>query len=415
MINLDLTFSLRCGGQRKKLKTKTLTTMMKNFGLSIPTRLVFGIGELKRMAKLPLPGKKALIVISAGTSMKQFGYLDTVVAQLKEAGVESVIFDKIQPNPTKVHVDEGAALCKAEGCDFVLGLGGGSSIDTAKASAVVVAMGGDLWDYVSGGHGKGLPVTKALPIVAIPTTAGTGTEIDPWGVITHEELTENIGFGFEQTYPVLAIVDPETMVSIPPKLTAYQGFDAFFHAAEGYINSKVASPISDLYALEAIRLLAKYLPKVVADGKDVHARAKVAWGSTLAGMVESTSCCTGEHAMEHALSAFYPKLPHGAGLIAISKAYFKTFKNDCMKRYMKMAEKMTQQKAARPSDFLDALATMQRLCGVDNIKLSDYGITPADFDKFVENAISTGAQMLDFDPRFLTKEEIRSIYQDSYK
>ena len=415
MINLDLTFSLRCGGQRKKLKTKTLTTMMKNFGLSIPTRLVFGIGELKRMAKLPLPGKKALIVISAGTSMKQFGYLDTVVAQLKEAGVESVIFDKIQPNPTKVHVDEGAALCKAEGCDFVLGLGGGSSIDTAKAIAVVVAMGGDLWDYVSGGHGKGLPVTKALPIVAIPTTAGTGTEINPWGVITHEELNEKIGFGFEQTYPVLAIVDPETMVSIPPKLTAYQGFDAFFHAAEGYINSKVASPISDLYALEAIRLLAKYLPKVVADGKDVHARAKVAWGSNLAGMVESTSCCTGEHAMEHALSAFYPKLPHGAGLIAISKAYFKTFKNDCMKRYMKMAEKMTQQKAARPSDFLDALATMQRLCGVDNIKLSDYGITPADFDKFVENAISTGAQMLDFDPRFLTKEEIRSIYQDSYK
>ena len=415
MINLDLTFSLRCGGQRKKLKTKTLTTMMKNFGLSIPTRLVFGIGELKRMAKLPLPGKKALIVISAGTSMKQFGYLDTVVAQLKEAGVESVIFDKIQPNPTKVHVDEGAALCKAEGCDFVLGLGGGSSIDTAKAIAVVVAMGGDLWDYVSGGHGKGLPVTKALPTVAIPTTAGTGTEIDPWGVITHEELNEKIGFGFEQTYPVLAIVDPETMVSIPPKLTAYQGFDAFFHAAEGYINSKVASPISDLYALEAIRLLAKYLPKVVADGKDVHARAKVAWGSTLAGMVESTSCCTGEHAMEHALSAFYPKLPHGAGLIAISKAYFKTFKNDCMKRYMKMAEKMTQQKAARPSDFLDALATMQRLCGVDNIKLSDYGITPADFDKFVDNAISTGAQMLDFDPRFLTKEEIRSIYQDSYK
>ena len=148
--------------------------MMKNFGLSIPTRLVFGIGELKRMAKLPLPGKKALIVISAGTSMKHFGYLDTVVAQLKEAGVESVIFDKIQPNPTKVHVDEGAALCKAEGCDFVLGLGGGSSIDTAKAIAVVVAMGGDLWDYVSGGHGKGLPVTKALPIVAIPTTAGTG-------------------------------------------------------------------------------------------------------------------------------------------------------------------------------------------------------------------------------------------------
>ena len=347
--------------------------------------------------------------------MKQFGYLDTVVAQLKEAGVESVIFDKIQPNPTKVHVDEGAALCKAEGCDFVLGLGGGSSIDTAKAIAVVVAMGGDLWDYVSGGHGKGLPVTKALPIVAIPTTAGTGTEIDPWGVITHEELNEKIGFGFEQTYPVLAIVDPETMVSIPPKLTAYQGFDAFFHAAEGYINSKVASPISDLYALEAIRLLAKYLPKVVADGKDVHARAKVAWGSTLAGMVESTSCCTGEHAMEHALSAFYPKLPHGAGLIAISKAYFKTFKNDCMKRYMKMFETMTEKKSARPSDFVDALVYMQQECGVDSIKLSDYGISPVDFPRFADKAFDSMGGLFDFDPRPLSTDEVVKIYADSYK
>lgn len=389
--------------------------MMKNFNLSIPTRLIFGAGELKRLAKQPLPGKKALIVISAGTSMKNFGYLDAVVAQLGEAGVSSVVFDKIQPNPTKAHVAEGAALCQAEGCDFVIGLGGGSSIDTAKAIAVVAAMGGDLWDYVSGGHGKSKPVTKALPIVAIPSTAGTGTEIDPWGVITDEELCEKIGFGFEQTYPTLSVVDPEIMVSVPAKLTAYQGFDAFFHAAEGYINSKNASPISDLYALEAIRLLAKYLPKVVADGRDLHARAKVAWGATLAGMVESTSGCIGEHAMEHALSAFYPKLPHGAGLIAISMAYYKTFKNDCMKRYMKMAEKMTQQKAARPSDFLDALAVIQRLCGVDNIKLSDYGITPADFDKMVDNAIDTGAAMFEGDPRFLTKDEIYQIYQDSYK
>ena len=389
--------------------------MMKKFGLYIPTRLAFGVGELRKLAKQPLPGKKALIVISAGTSMKKFGYLDTVQAQLKEAGVESVVFDKILPNPIKDHVTEGAELCKAEGCDFVVGLGGGSSIDTAKAIAIVVAMGGDLWDYIQGGTGKGLPVTKALPVVAIPTTAGTGTEVDPWGVITKTDTNEKIGFGFPQVYPVLAIVDPETMVSVPAKLTAYQGFDAFFHAAEGYINSKLRSPISDLYALEAIRLLYKYLPQVVADGRDLHARAKVAWASTLAGMVESTSSCTGQHSLEHAMSAFYPKLPHGAGLIAISKAYFKTFKNDAMKRYMKMAEKMTQQKSARPSDFLDALAIMQRACGVDNIKLSDYGITPADFDKFVENAINNCGGLFDMDPRFLNKEELIGIYLDSYK
>lgn len=384
------------------------------FGLNIPTRLQFGAGELKNLATMPLPGKKALIVISAGSSMKRFGYLSTLEEQLDKAGIGHVTFDKILPNPIKSHVMEGAELCRTHACDFVIGLGGGSSIDTAKAIAVTVAMGGDFWQYVAGGTGGGQTIERALPIVAIPTTAGTGTEVDLWSVITNEQTQEKIGWGSPLVFPTLAVVDPEMMMSVPPRLTAYQGFDAFFHAAEGYI-SKAHTPISDLYALEAIRLLYKYLPVAVADPKNRWARIKVAWASTLAGMVESTSCCTGEHALEHAMSAFFPKLPHGAGLIAISQAYFKTFKNDMMKRYMKMAEKMTQQKAARPSDFLDALAIMQRECGVDDIRLSEYGITPADFERMADNACATGQAMLDLDPRFLNREELIDIYMQSYK
>ncbi len=386
-----------------------------NFSLNIPTHLIFGAGQLSKLSEHQLPGKKALIVISAGVSMKKFGYLDKVRQQLSKAGAESVVFDKILPNPVKRHVTEGAKLCRDEQCDFIVGLGGGSSIDTAKAIAVAACNDGDFWDYVDSGSGKGKPIGKTLPIVAIPTTAGTGTEIDPWCVITDEDTNEKIGFGSVKLFPALAIVDPLTMVSIPPKLTAYQGFDAFFHATEGYINSRRHTPISDMYALEAIRLLAKYLPVAVADGTNLKAREKVAWASTLAGMVESTSGCTGEHAMEHAMSAFFPKLPHGAGLIAICRAYYKTFKNDSMKRYMKMAEKMTQQKSARPSDFLDALDVMLRECKVDGTRLSDWGITPADFDRFADNAIATGGAMFDFDPRFLTREEIIDIYQASYK
>ena len=384
------------------------------FGLNIPTRLQFGAGELKNLATMPLPGKKALIVISAGSSMKRLGYLSTLEEQLDKAGIGHVTFDKILPNPIKSHVMEGAELCRTHACDFVIGLGGGSSIDTAKAIAVTVAMGSDFWQYVAGGTGGGQPIERALPIVAIPTTAGTGTEVDLWSVITNEQTQEKIGWGSPLVFPTLAVVDPELMMSVPPRLTAYQGFDAFFHAAEGYI-SKAHTPISDLYALEAIRLLYKYLPVAVADPKNRWARIKVAWASTLAGMVESTSCCTGEHALEHAMSAFFPKLPHGAGLIAISQAYFKTFKNDMMKRYMKMAEKMTQQKAARPSDFLDALAIMQRECGVDDIRLSEYGITPADFERMADNACATGQAMLDLDPRFLNREELIDIYMQSYK
>ena len=384
------------------------------FSAYIPTKLIFGVGELSKLAECVLPGKKALVVISAGTSMRKYGYLDRLCGFLKKNGVESVVYDKILANPVKRHVMEGAALCREEGCDFVVGLGGGSSIDSAKSIAVMAVNDGDYWDYVSGGTGKGNPVRKALPVVAVPTTAGTGTEMDPWTVITNEETNEKIGFGCPLTFPVLSIVDPELMLSVPAKFTAYQGFDAFFHAAEGYIAS-VASPVSDLYALEAVRLLYKYLPIAVKDGADLKARAKVAWASTLAGMVEAISSCTSEHSLEHAMSAYYPQLPHGAGLIAISEAYFTAFKNDRMKRYMKMYEIMTEKKSARPSDFVDALVFLQKECGVDDIKMSGYGISPEDFPRFADNAVNTMGGLFGCDPRQLTNAEIIDIYSKSYK
>lgn len=198
------------------------------------------------------------------------------------------------------------------------------------------------------------------------------------------------------------------MVSIPPHLTAYQGFDAFFHAAEGFL-ANCATPISDLYALEAIRLLYKYLPVAVKDGRNLKARAKVAWASTLAGLVEATSCCISEHSMEHAMSAFHPELPHGAGLIAISEAYFETFRNDCMKRYMKMAEIMTQQKSNRPSDFIDALVRMQKECNVYQLKLSDWGVKEEKLPLMVQNARDTMGSLFTLDPRPLTDEEVLQI------
>ena len=385
-----------------------------NFSAYIPTKLVFGAGELSKLAECPLPGKKALVVISAGTSMHKYGYLDRVCELLKKNNVETCVYDKILANPIKAHVMEGAGLCRQEKCDFVVGLGGGSTIDSAKSIAVMAVNDGDYWDYISGGTGKGKPVSKALPVVAIPTTAGTGTEMDPWTVITNEDTNEKIGFGCALTFPAISIVDPELMLSIPPKFTAFQGFDAFFHAAEGYIAS-IASPVSDLYALEAVRLLYKYLPVAVKNGSDLKARCKVAWAATLAGMVESTSSCTSEHSMEHAMSAYYPQLPHGAGLIAISQAYFTAFKNDRMKRYMKMFEIMTEKKSARPSDFVDALMYLQKECGVDGIKLSDYGITPDDFPRFADNAVNTMGGLFAFDPRPLDRAEIIDIYAKSYK
>ena len=132
--------------------------------------------------------KKALIVVSGGTSMKKYGYLERVQSLLAKQNVESVVFDKILPNPILEHVTEGSELAKKENCDFIIGLGGGSSIDSAKSIAIMAKNPGNYWDYINGGSGKGQPVENGiLPIVAITTTAGTGTETDPWTVITHQE------------------------------------------------------------------------------------------------------------------------------------------------------------------------------------------------------------------------------------
>jgi len=391
-----------------------------NFNYYIPTKILFGPGKLNELEKETLPGRKALIVISSGNSMKKNGYLDRLVQILNKKGIEYVIFDKILPNPIKSHVMEGAEIAKKENCDFVIGLGGGSSIDSAKSIAVMVKNPGDYWDYVSGGSGKGLPVkNEVLPIVAITTTAGTGTEADPWTVITKEDTNEKIGFGIESTFPTLSVVDPELMLTVPSHLTAYQGFDALFHSTEGYI-AKIANPISDAFALKSIELIAKYLPICVRDGNNIEARTQVALANTLSGLVESISSCTSEHSMEHALSANHPNLPHGAGLIMLSESYYTFFASKVPERFINMAKAMGVDVDAikeedRPMAFVKALVKLQKDCKVENIKMSDYDISKDEIANLAENARSTMGGLFEIDPYKLSLEETIEIMTKAYK
>ena len=156
-------------------------------------------------------------------------------------------------------------------------------------------------------------------MVDITTTAGTGSEVDCGGVITNTETHEKTGIVDLGIFPVLSIVDPELMASVPPKFTAYQGFDALFHSTECYI-SKPANLMSNMVASTAIRNIGKYLPRAVADGSDMEAREHVAFANTMSGYSMMTGSCTSEHSLEHALSAYHESLPHGAGLIMISLA-----------------------------------------------------------------------------------------------
>lgn len=383
-----------------------------HFDYHIPTKIIFGRGRLKELATEELPGSKALIVITNGQSMKRLGYLNQVTQYLKENGVDSVLFDKVLPNPTLAHVSEAAELARRENCDMVVGLGGGSAIDSAKAIALAAANSGNYWEYVKGREVE----NDALPIVAIPTTAGTGTESDPWTVITNPETNEKIGFGIKQLFPTLSIVDPELMVSVPANLTAYQGMDAFFHSAEGYL-AKVAQPVSDLFALNSIRRIAKFLPEAVKYGNNLQAREEMAWASTQAGMVESTSCCISEHSMEHALSAFYPGLPHGAGLVALSVPYFThLLKKDEKKvapRYMDMARAMGEENVNSPSAFITALKKLIKNVGLEGLKLSDWGLRKDDAEKLAENSFAAMGALYLLDPVELTREDACAIISEA--
>lgn len=387
---------------------------MRKFQYYIPTRVLFGKGALNDLHKKGLPGKKALVVTSSGKSVKVNGYLDRVQEQLELAGCEHVLFDKILPNPVLRHVMEGASLAKETGCDFIVGLGGGSSMDAAKAIAVMATNPGDYWDYNAGKTGKGLPlVCDPLPVVEITTTAGTGSEVDPTAVTTKEETNEKCGFMHEKLYPVISVVDPDLMMTVPPALTAYQGFDVLFHAAESVIN-KYENPMGEMFALKAIEYIARYLPAAVKDGSDSEARAYVALANSMAAFF---MLCTSEHSMEHALSAYHQKLPHGAGLIMISLAYHRHFveAHACDDLYIKMAKAMGKADADKAEDFLDLLLRLQKDCGVDELKMSDYGVDPNNLEKYAANAREAMGRLFACDPAPLSDEDVVKIYRQSYR
>lgn len=388
-----------------------------NYDMYIPTRLIFGEGMLNKLNEQPMPGKKALIIISNGKSTRANGYLQRTEEQLHKAGVETVVFDGVSPNPTVENVNAGAEKARTSGSDFLVALGGGSVMDCAKAIALMATNDGELWDYVPIGSGKGKPVAvKPLPIIAITTTAGTGSETDNSGVITKEDTFEKAFVGDPSLFPALSIVDPELMASVPPAFTAYQGFDALFHSTEGFI-AKGANLMSDMYALEAIRNIAEYLPRAVKDGKDMEARTRVAFGNSLSGAVMCLTLITSEHALEHALSAYHPQLPHGAGLIMVSLAYYRYFieHHACDERFIRMAQAMGMKEADKPEDFLTALERLQEACGVADLKMSDYGITPDEFERLMRNTREVMGIMFTSDRVQMSDEDIVEVYRQSYK
>lgn len=386
-----------------------------NHKFYMPVKLHFGRGCLDQLGDLELPGKKALIVITNESWIIDGGHLDRIKRLLAKGGAESEVYNGAVPNPTKTCVQEGAEYCREKGCDMVVAFGGGSSIDTAKSIAVLATNGGDFWDYVDTGSGKGMPIAnQPLPIIAIPTSAGTGSEADPWVVVTKEDTKEKLGFGNPKMFAYAAFIDAEVMSSVPPRLTAFQGFDTLFHAMEGYIAVEVCTPISDVLCLESIRLIGKSLLTAVKDGKNLDAREDVALACTIAGIVESTSDCTGNHSIAQTMAAYHD-IPHGAALLSTSIEYFKQFVEYAPERYAAMAKAFSNGKCDKPEDMVRLLEEAEEACGVANVKLSDYGFKREELKEIADSAYDLQYFMIGHEPKPMTREEVLGVLERSYK
>jgi alcohol dehydrogenase len=313
--------------------------MMPSFVFSIPTQIQFG-PDISRQAGTVTKSLTAshedatktgaLVIIDPG--IKEAVWVKEILASLQESGVQYLTFDEVKPNPRDEDVHRAALVLKEKNIGAVVAIGGGSTIDTAKTAALLATHGGKVGDYAGWAKVPG-PV---LPLVVIPTTAGSGSEATCWAVITDSHSHNKLAIGDRHLAPSVALVDPALTLSLPANLTAATGMDVLTHAIEAYL-SALSSPVNDLLALEAIRLVAANLRQVVTQGNDLEAREAMMLASTLGGIVINNADVAGVHCLSESMGSLYDA-PHGL-LNAILLPYFMVFwQKGCGERYAHIAE-----------------------------------------------------------------------------
>ena len=290
---------------------------MKSFQYFQPTEIRFGRGRFAELGAVAARfGRRALLVSVPEEPCFQ-GLFTRAKAHLAKAGLAVTRFDEVIPNPTTDVVAKGARAARRFRADVVVAVGGGSTMDTAKAIAVEATHPGGAWDYLF--FRATQPTSKTLPVVAVATTSGTGSHVTQVAVVTNPAEKNKSALYHPLLYPGAALVDPELMVTLPAKVTAATGFDVFAHAFESYIHPG-GSPYTDMMALEALRLVARFLPAAVKNGKDLDAREGMAWADTLAGLCIANAGVTLPHGIGMAIGGLYPHVAHGEALAVVYPA-----------------------------------------------------------------------------------------------
>jgi alcohol dehydrogenase class IV len=361
---------------------------MKSFNYYQPTRLLFGSGRRAEAgAAVREIGDSALFVVDPTLLKVAADKVNEVLVSLKNAGVRAVVFSDVVPNPTLDSIQRGAEIARKEGVKVAVGMGGGSAIDTAKAIAVAATHPGTAWDYL---YFKQKPTSATLPIVAIPTTSGTGTQTSKVSVFTNTAENCKSAMWNDNLLCRVAIVDPEMMASVPARVTASTGFDIFTHTFESYIN-KGASEAVDAIALDAINRVIRSLPVAVTNGANLAAREDLAWADTLAGQCLANVGTTLPHAAGQPISGHFPKVSHGESLAVIYPAFAEfTWRGDVAK-FAKVARMFNPalcsvSDEAAAASFPAEIEKFLKLIGL-YCRLDDFGITPADLPPILKHAM----------------------------
>ncbi len=381
--------------------------MAKTYRFFMPPMTLMGQGCLadagKDIAAMGL--KKALIVTDKDlVKIKLVNKLTTVLENEK---IEYIIFDGTQPNPTVANVHDGLAILQENNCDFVISFGGGSPHDCAKGVALVATNGGSIKDY------EGVNVSKKpqLPLVTVNTTAGTASEMTIFAIITDEERHVKMAIVDKHTNPLMGVNDPELMVAMPKSLTAATGMDALTHAVEAYV-STMATPVTDGCALQAIKLISKYLKLAVEDGENMEARDKMAYAEYLAGMAFNNASLGYVHAMAHQLGGFY-NLPHGvcnAILLPHVQAYNANIVPgrlaDIAAAMGSDITKMSDKEAA--NEAINAIKELSKSVNIPT-GLAELNVQESDFDILAENTLKDACGFTN--PKQATHHEIIEIFK----
>lgn len=370
------------------------------FQYNLPVNLVFGRGKADSIGETSAKyGSKALVVTGTG-STKKSGLLDRTLASLRSAGVEYAVFDKVTQNPLTTTVYEAAELAKENGCDMVLGVGGGSIMDAAKSTAFCCVNDGDISDYIFGRkQGRG-----ALPIILLPTTCGTGSEGNQIAVLTNPETKDKKALYTLQIMPSASVVDPEVMTTMPKSVLSSVGFDAFTHALEAY-TSKKANPMTDVQALLAIRLISENLPKLMSDYSDMEAWEAVSLAATLGGMVIGAAGVSAAHGMEHPASGL-KNIVHGRGLAALTPLIVERLAPALPSKFAEVSKLLG---GKDENDCAERIRLFLRSIELE-VKLGDLGITADDVEWMTENCMKISIGNLRNAPVEFSRDEVAEIY-----